>query len=305
MNKLFAPAHSYSPEFIQTTKCHPFIDSLHEQLIKNIIDNKVNLELFDNSFVSADVNAEYTMPIFDSFKNKFRKHLEDSKLNTITGFDKFKRVDICLGVTQYMDTLHIKQDVQVLEDEYRYHTLLNPSIVPKTIETLEPYKHLIISVPFARIGKTHPMMNEILDRCLELNIPVHIDGAWITASRNINLDLTHPAIASFSSSLSKGLGLAGWNRIGVRWSNVTDEDPITILNDYLQINTACVAIGNYFLDNVSPDHLWNTHIDHYNKICSDFNFKQTDAVHMATDGIRNFGLSPLLRYLENNHDKLI
>jgi len=304
MSNIFLPAPDYSDNYLQTVKCHPFIDSLHEQLMENVRTNKVKLDFLDSSFTAADVTNEVTSPIFEKFKNTFRQRLEQSKLNSIRGFNKFKRADICLGVAHYMDTLHATQNVQVLQDEYRYHTLINPKLIPKTIDTLEPRKHLIISVPFARIGKVHPQMNEILNRCLELKIPVHIDGAWITACRNIDLDLTHPAIWSFSSSLSKGYGLAGWNRIGVRWSNVMYEDPITILNDYLQINTMCVAIGNYFLDNVPADHLWNTHEQHYNKICKDFNLSPTDAIHMATSGVKNLGLSPLLRYLESNNAKI-
>jgi hypothetical protein len=257
------------------------------------------LGFLDKIYEKADANPQILFPLFETFKTKFQQALTSSKLNSLSGFNSFPRVDICIGCAQYIDTLHIKHDIQILVDEYRYHTLLNPNLIPKTVDTLEANKHLIISMPFSKIGTIHSQMTKILDRCLELNIPVHIDGAWITATRNIVFDFSHPAIVSVGISMSKGYGLAGWNRIGLRWNKSLDEDSITIMNDYLQINSYCVAIGNYFLDNVPIDHLWNTHGVNHTKICRDFGLSSTDTLHMATFGEYNVGLSPLLRYLEN------
>jgi hypothetical protein len=295
---IFQPPGSYSAEYLQRTSCKPFIDGLHEQLMQDVMTTGFNY--LDESYINADANPTALTSLFTEFKTNFQTALENSKLNTLIGFDSFKRVDICIGCAQYMDNLHIKHDVQVLEDEYRYHTLLNPALVPKTKDTLEPNKHLIISLPFSKIGATHPQMTELLDHCLKLNIPVHIDGAWITAAKNVSFDFSHPAVHSVAVSMSKGYGLAGWNRIGLRWTKHTEEDAITIMNDYLQVNSYCVAIGNYFLKNVPIDHLWNTHKDNYSKLCQDFNLVPTDTIHMAKDGVYNIGLSPLLRYLEKN-----
>ena len=61
----------------------------------------------------------------------------------------------------------------------------------------------------------HYDTNELLDRCHELQIPAHIDSAWITASKDIEFDYNVRAIQSFAISLSKGLALGC--RIGLRW----------------------------------------------------------------------------------------
>jgi hypothetical protein len=293
---IFKTVPAYNDMYLERDGCKPFIDKTHEQLMQNVMTNGFNF--LDTVFIKAGVNPLATHSLFSEFKTKFQQHLMSSKLNTLTGFSSFSRVDICLGCAHYMDTLHISHDIQILEDEYRYHTILNPNLIPKTLDTLESGKHLIISVPFSKIGTMYPQMTALLDRCLELNIPVHIDGAWVSAARNVVIDFSHPAIHSLGISMSKGYGLAGWNRIGLRWTKDNKEDSITILNDYLQINAYCVAIGNYFLDNVLPDHLWLTHGNNHNKICKDFNLISTDTVHMARDGTSNIGLSPLLRYLE-------
>lgn len=304
MRNIFVSPPAYSKEFIQTLKCRPLIDKDQEKLMYQVINKTMPYDdwtFFDDSFTSVDVDPELVRPIFSNFKRRFKNHLEQSTLNKITGFDSFDRVDICLGCAQYIDNLHLKYDVQVLVNEYNYHTKLNPLLVPKTLETLEPNKHLIISLPFSEIGSTHPQMKEILDKCLQLNIPVHIDGAWITAAKNVNIDLSHPAIKSFAVSMSKGYGLSAWNRIGLRWTkNLEEEDSITVLNDYLQVNVYSVVIGNYFLKSLDPDHLWNTHGDNHYKICNDFGLTPTDTIHMATENGETRGIAPLLKYLENN-----
>jgi hypothetical protein len=188
--------------------------------------------------------------------------------------------------------------IQVLEREYTYHARLNPTLEYRTIDNLIPYKPLIISQPFF-YGKTHIQMSEILDWCLTLNIPVHVDGAWITATKNIELDFSHMAIHSFAVSMSKGYGLSGWNRIGVRWTKEYAEDSVTIMNDFVQIPAENVSVGLYFLKNVQPNYLWATHEEHYNKICQDFNLDRTDSIHLAMRGNRPVGVEALIRYLEN------
>ena len=303
MDNLFVIPDSYDSKYLDFVRCRPFIDSLHESLIKNIIGKKLSYPeatILDDSYTAAGANPGLTKPIFETFKKEFRRHLEGSTLNQITGFDSFVRDDICLGCTQYMDNLHIRHDVQVLSDEYRYHRLLNPNISQTEVGSLIPNKPLIISIPFSIIGKVHERMDEILQECLEKNIDLHLDGAWITAAKNVNIDLSHPAIKSFAVSMSKGYGLAGWNRIGVRWVKEVEEDSITIMNDYSQINTMCVVVGNYFLNNVDPDHLWNTHGENHYKLCFDFDLTPSDTIHMATKEGHIVGLTPLLMRLENN-----
>jgi hypothetical protein len=257
------------------------------------------------SFISKATPVVYlpdalSQDLLAEFKNRFQQDLESSELNTITGLDHAHRIDICLGCTQYIDSLYMRYGplgIQVLEREYTYHKRINPAIEYRTVDLLIPHKPLIISQPFF-YGKTHAEMNEILDQCLKFNIPVHIDGAWITATKNISVDFRHMAIHSFAVSMSKGYGLSGWNRIGVRWTKEYAEDAITIMNDYAQIPAQTVAVGLKFLNAVSPDYLWKQHGTNYDKICKDFDLTPTDSIHLAMDGNSPVGVEALLRYLE-------
>jgi len=141
-------------------------------------------------------------------------------------------------------------------------------------------------------------MEEILYECSKKDIPVHIDGAWITCCRNIVFDFSHPCIKSVGISLSKGLGL-GWNRVGLRYSRQTTQDSVTIMNDFNMNNRALITIAKYFIDNVRPDYLWWKHNINYSRVCRDFNLTETNSIYLALKDNQPVGVSPLLRYLEN------
>lgn len=305
MSQILLLPSEYNEQHLNFDRVFPVIDSKMQELISNVNNQNLSAEdhnFLDTSMTVMNMREAITRNLFIEFKLAFQQAIENNPLNSIIGLSSAYRADICLGCTQYIDALYMKHGpngLQVLEREYTYHGRLNPSILYKTIETLEAGKPLIISQPFF-YGTNHLRMQEILNRCLGLDIPVHIDGAWITACKNINVDFTHPAIASFAVSMSKGYGLSGWNRIGVRWTKEHEVDAITIMNDFVQIPAQNVSVGLYFLKSIPPNHLWSTHQIHYNKICNDFNLTPTDSIHLAIRDDHMVGVEALLRYLEIN-----
>lgn len=279
-------APEYSPYYLEIDRPQPLTDRKIESLIQKVTKGKMDVDLTDK--------------LYDDFKLYATDHIVHGQLNTLTGLETFERVDIINGCTHYIDSLYMKKKVQILEGDYRYHQRLNPNIKFSRVGNLKSNTPLIIAMPFPNIGKPRTDMHDILNECLEKNIEVHIDGAWITASRGIEFDFNHKAIKSVGISLSKGLGL-GWNRIGLRWSREYDEtDPICIMNDYHMNNRALVIIGNYFLLNLSKDYLWTEHVQRYFKICEDFKLKPTQAIHIALKDGQPVGVSPLIRFLEEN-----
>jgi hypothetical protein len=189
--------------------------------------------------------------------------------------------------------------VQSLKGDYMYHERLNLGNPNQSVGNLIPNIPLIIALPFPSIGDKHPKMTEILEECDEKNIPIHIDGAWISCSKNIIFDLSHKSIKSISISLSKGLGL-GWNRIGLRWLKEDYSDAITIMNDFNMINKMLVIIGLHYIRNIPKDYFWNEYGTYYYKICKDFNLEPTNSIHLALKSGEPVGISPLLRYLIKN-----
>lgn len=305
MTQILSLPKEYSEEYLNFSRVFPLIDQHLQNLIGRVSNGYMvsdDHNFLDHSMQVMNMIPTITRDLFGNFKTTFQTALETNSANTITGLDTAHRIDIVSGCTQYIDSLYMRygpNGVQVLEREYTYHGRLNPKINYKTVTTLDPGVPLIISQPFYT-GCTHTEMNLILARCLELAIPVHIDGAWITACKNIIVDFTHPAIHSFAVSMSKGYGLSGWNRIGVRWTKEDIVDSVTVMNDFVQIPAENVAVGLFFLNHVSPNHLWNTHGTNYARVCQDFNLTPTDSIHLAMRDGHPVGTEALLRWLEVN-----
>jgi len=278
-------AELYSASALEIERPQPLSDRKIEKLIEDILFKKVEHDITDQ--------------IYEDFKIEMINWLTSSTLNRLIGLDKFNRIDICNGCTQFIDSIYMKTTPQILLGDYRYHERLNTDLqYSKPGELLENVP-LLIAMPFPSTGTPHLQMEEILQECLEKNIDVYIDGAWITCSRDINFDFSHPAIKEVGISLSKGLGL-GWNRIGLRWSNLISADSISIMNDFHMNNRALTIIGLYFIRNLSSDYLWKIHGSSYYKICSDFNLMPTNAIHLAIRENFPVGVSPLIRYLETD-----
>jgi hypothetical protein len=274
-------AQSYTEEFLETDRPQPLTAALFETLEKQVLTGKMDFCVDDS--------------IYEEFIDMTEQHVLGSKLNSVKGLDNFAHKDIIIGCTQFIDNIYMQGPVQTLHDDYRYHQRLGKSMQVRA-DGLISNVALIIAMPFPQTGAPHGSMGTILQQCLKKNISVHIDGAWITCSRNIDFDLDHPAIKSVGISLSKGLGL-GWNRIGVRWRKDDHDDSISIMNRFHMCNKTLVKVGRHYLQNIQPDYLWNTYGDRYRKVCRDFGLEETDSIHIAMRDARPVGVSPLLRYL--------
>ena len=242
-------------------------------------------------------NPVHTPDLDQQFKDTFVKWLDNHKYSSFKGLGAFKHKDIINGCTQFIDDLYQRcGTLQTFENDYKYHWRLNNDIVYATTDTLDPNKELLISMPFPFYGDVHPDMIEILDTAHEKNIPVHIDGAWISCIRDIEFDFDHPAIQTVGISLSKG-GMGG-NRIGLRFARKRPEGAVTIMNDFNMNSQALVSMGIKFMEELGPEYFWTQYKDHYDKVCEDFDLQPTKAIHLASKDGRPVGVRPLLRCLQ-------
>jgi hypothetical protein len=274
----------YTKDQLETHQPKPLNDRRMSDEIKNILEGKIDRDISDS--------------IYDEFINETEKYIFSSSNNTFRGYQSFKRKDIIVGCTQYIDNLYMQGPVQVLKGDYRYHERLGNKAID--LSELQSETPVIIAMPFPRIGDKLPNMERILDHCHEKNILVHIDGAWVTCARNIDFNFNHPAIESFAISLSKGLGL-GWNRVGIRWHRNSDpNDAISIMNDHMMNLKVVVKIGLHFVRSFPIDYVWNKHGERYSKVCKDFSLQETNSIHLAMSQGEPVGVSKLINYLEQN-----
>jgi hypothetical protein len=277
-------AKEYSDKELVATRIPPMVDDdLYQFMNKCISENTADLP-----------------DLLDDFIFKINDYVFNNDINKLSGNEAFGYRDICIGCTQYIDDLYQTygyNNIMTLEKDYKYHWRLNNQIKYYNLDTLEPGKQLLISMPFPYYGDKHEDMDKLLDRCYELNIPVHIDSAWITVSKNIEFNYNHLAIQSFAISLSKGLAL-GSHRIGVRWARSKMEGPISIMNEFNMNCKSLVLIGLQYMNQFEPGYLWKKYEKHYNKIINDFSLQPTKALHLARRNNEPVGIRPLLLHLE-------
>ncbi|MDE0092233.1 MAG: hypothetical protein OXN83_02980, partial [Oligoflexia bacterium] len=108
------------------------IPSNRELIDKNYITNRY-YTLNDPEFISVMAEAPWSDfayrlkeedDIVPEYKEKFLNRLKSTKLNKITGLDRFKCQDIIHGVTQSFDEIfyrHHKRRLRIFRGEYTYH----------------------------------------------------------------------------------------------------------------------------------------------------------------------------------------
>jgi len=224
-------------------------------------------------------------------QNSYQRFIEafDTYVKTNKGFilknlNIFTSKDIIMGCHHYLDSLMIKygkQNLQVLEHDYTYYSRLDPKRVWSKPGKLIPNKPLVIATPFPGYLGIHPEFDDIIEEAIDKNIDVHLDGAWLSCSKGLEIDLFPLCIKSIGISLSKGYG-ASWNRIGLRYMRNNDiSDPITIYNRGKMYHLPIIAAGIFLLENVPTNYLWDTYGDKYDQIVRYFDLTPGNIIFAA------------------------
>lgn len=246
-----------------------------------------------------DINEEYI--------EEFKKWINKSKNNSITGLECFSKTDVIIGTTQAFDEAYFRyrnRRLRIFHNEYGYHnrnincTFLddNGNYIP-----LEDNDWVILSVPFSGTGNIALYQNMLLTDAYQKNIPVLIDCAWFGTCRNINFDFTNPAITEVVFSLSKGIGL-GNMRTGLRFSNYQD-GYIRQQNNYKHLVKSNMQLGLWQMNKFSPDYVTDKYIDAYKKMCKDLDIQQTWCMHVAGYNGKLLGVRNLVKKYYKNIDQ--
>lgn len=273
----------YSADWLQTSRPQP------------MYDNSINM-FYDNFYKK---NPVHNSNLDDEFKNKIKEWLKNHTLSEFKNIDMYNRIDVIHGCTHFIDDLYQRcGQLMIFDNDYKYHWRLNNDLKFTSIDTIEEGKELLIAMPFPYFGDKHPQMSEILDICLEKNVPVHLDCAWISCIRDLEFDFGHSAIKTFAISLSKG-GLGG-NRIGARFAKQTPIGAITIMNDFNMNSQSLVSMGISFMETFGSEYFWKKYEKEYYQTCKDFNLEPTKAIHLARKDKSPVGIRPLLRALKGS-----
>lgn len=240
-----------------------------------------------------DPKAFSLMVDLEGFVSDFRKWILSSKSNRVLGLESFEVACVSLGVTQALDQFHADlllngRRLRMLRGEYPYSREVHPFSTENDFIDDHPIikgDAVVMSCPFSATGDIHPRMNEILDTCEKLKVPVFLDLAWFGTCGGLTIDLRHPAIQSVAFSLTKGLTCGNY-RSGVRWTrrreDLSPKDRLLLQHRWNHSIHLNLKIGRELMKNFGPD----TQFEKYRKaqleICETFELQPSPCVHIAT-----------------------
>lgn len=222
------------------------------------------------------------------FLGEYKKWIQSSKTNNIVLKDEWHYV-YSNGTTESFTNFYltfIDRRFVVLNGEYFYHkisfnrlnmnwdTIISP-------DDLQPNDAFIISLPFSDIGSEHPMMNELLDKCEELGIPVLLDACYFGLCQGVTFPTDHPAVHTITFSMSKAFDVANI-RIGMRVTKEDNDDPLFVYHKNGYTNRVGAHVGLGLIKEFDVDYFPKTYGKYQTKICSDLNVTPSKCVNLAT-----------------------
>jgi hypothetical protein len=222
----------------------------------------------------------------DQYLEKITHWILSSRLNRISGLERFPRRDLINGTTQTFDDAyfrHRNKRLRIFRGEYAYHRRVFANWKFLEDETLDKNDFVILSQPFCSSGDTHPHMDQLLREADRLGVPVILDCAYFGTCAEIDFRFEAECIESVSFSLTKGLGL-GDIRSGIRFSNLQETGPIQQQNDYHHTVLAAARIGIYMMELFSSDHVPAKYKSAQLSICKDLQVQPTNCMHLALGG---------------------
>ena len=237
-------------------------------------------------FINSKVNSKYLYDdnIVPKFINKYYKWIQQSKLNNLHGLNKFNKLDFVHGTSQAFDfwyQKHHNRRFRCFKGDYVYHKVswknyFNWAYIEDN--NLEINDAVIISVPFSDSGFIHPDLNNLLDKCDELNIPVFIDAAYYCIARGIDFNLDRPCIDTITFSMSKAFYGAERLRIGLRCRKTDEDDGCVLFNQFHCVSKIAAGVGYELCKSFSPDYNQLKYNKKQIKICNDLNITPSNCV---------------------------
>jgi hypothetical protein len=251
-----------------------------------------NKELEDevNDIISDVVKTGclYDTNIHNLFLERFYNWILETKNNTIIGLEKFQSKVFTNGSTEAFDKFYLKnknRNLRYFKGEYMYHAAIGKSYFENVIllddAPVNKNDVVVISLPFADTGDTHPQMDEVLTKCSELGVPVLIDCCYYGACAGLIMNFDYSCITDITFSLAKSFPL-GFIRVGMRLTRNDNNDPLFVYNKNNYVNRLGSAVGLELLNRYDPDYNYNTYKEAQQQFCIKLGVEPSKCVFFAT-----------------------
>lgn len=273
-------------------------------------------EEFVRQAIGSCANSLWLPELQDEFLKEYRQWIEATKLNIITGLDKFPISVVTQGTTEAFDKFYLKNSnrrLRYFKGEYMYHQVAGRQYFksPSTfIEdgVLDKNDCVVISLPFSDTGNEHVQMKTMLEECTKLGIPVLMDCAYFGICSGINFNVDYDCITDITFSLSKTFPVPHL-RIGMRLTRSDDDDTLLVTNKTQYVNRLSVAVGLELIRMWEADYIPNVYANTQKEFCDTLKITPSNCVIFGVDTTKKWqqynrgGLTHRLCFAKYLHKK--
>lgn len=247
-------------------------------------------------FTSLDsANPAVAEQIKTNFLEVYRHWLFDGF--DFAGTDLYQHVCFTQGTTESFAQFYIRYRenyrLRIARGEYFYHQMMKSLWYTDKFawldeDNLKSGDVLLISLPFADTGDIPVGLDQLLDECDRLDIPVMLDLAYLNLAVgsvfNHKIDLARPCIKYVVSSLSKVFPVENL-RIGIRLQKEPYEDQLYVVNEpnYNYINLLSAYVGAGMMNKFPSDYTFNQYRSAQIEMCNQMNLAPSPCVVFGID----------------------
>lgn len=233
-------------------------------------------EMLEGGDWNPDCRAEY----LETYLN----WVTSSKVSPVTGLEQFRVQYYVNGVTEAYDIFfleHKGKRFRTQKGDYPYVRLSVENWIHIEDDELREGDAVILSCPFYCSGGVPENYQNILDQCLELDIPVLVDAAYFGTSFDLSFDFSHPAIQSVAFSLSKFFNVQSF-RIGMMLlkHEIASQEEMQVEANYF--NKMGASLGLKLMNRFSPNFMVQQHRESYLAACGYLNVNPAHNIMIAT-----------------------
>lgn len=229
------------------------------------------------------------------FIDNMYQWITNSKLNNVIGLNDYKYTNVINGTSEAFQMFfqrHREKSFKFLVGDFTMHKVTSNIMgIPWSWITdasqINEGDAVIISNPFSDFGDTHPMYNDAMERCTQLNVPVLVDCAYFGMCYDMNIDLKYSCIEEVVFSLSKTFPIIN-ARCGISFRKNAIDDSIAFANQNGIVNLFGVGLGNYCISNWNADYISNKYKYKQQEICKELNITPTKCVIFGLGNGREF-----------------
>lgn len=147
---------------------------------------------------------------------------------------------------------------------------------------------LLISVPFSDTGDCPDNLDQILNECERLNVPVMLDLAYLNLATGesfpYEIDLARDCIKYVVTSLSKVFPVENM-RIGIRLQKECFEDQLYVINEtnYNYINILSAFVGYNMMRSYAPNFMFDRYRPRQLELCRELDLKPSPCFNFGID----------------------